>query len=191
MSERLNQHHEDAHEIGKQDFDKYERKLERNIESKAENARHEHKESIDKILKTIEREAKKSGETGIERKTPETSRGNAHAGTVTADLRNQALKSNLKKVQKELSSSEKRFSRMVHNPSVEMISEAASKTIARPSGLLFGGIFALVSNVVVLFVIRYYGYEYNYLIGAGSFIVGFFFGLVIEFIYRKLVKHRP
>ena len=47
-------------------------------------------------------------------------------------------------------------------------------------GLLWGGSFSLIASLAVLWVARFYGYEYNFLIGAGAFIIGFFLGLLIE-----------
>lgn len=188
MSERLNHRHEDSHEINRQDFDKFEKKLEHDLESKAKNATHEHKESIDKILNTIEREAKKTGETSLKIQTPESHRKKINSVKASQPIRGQTLQSNLKKIQKDLSIPERKFSNIIHKPAIETVSEAASKTLARPSGLLFGGIFALAGNLLTLALSRYYGYEYNYLIGVMSFAAGFFLGLIFELSYRKMLR---
>ncbi|HYF97062.1 MAG TPA: hypothetical protein VD947_03420, partial [Patescibacteria group bacterium] len=66
--------------------------------------------------------------------------------------------------------------------------ETSAKTIARPSGLLIGGLSAFVISLVVLAFCRYYGYEYNYLIGILSFPVGFFMGILGEGVIKTLKR---
>ena len=98
--------------------------------------------------------------------------------------------STLKQAQNTLSSPERQFSKIIHNSKVETISDAVGGTIARPSGLLWGGIFSLIGSVGVLLVCRYYGYEYNYLIGIASFAGGYFIGFLLEGL-AKAMQRRP
>lgn len=185
MSERLN-HRFEASNGHEHKVEEHEKRLEKHHETAANKARHEHKEQIDKILKTIEQEARQSKDIKVE-KTFEAD--NTSAGTwANSDISQRALKQNLLKIQRNLPVQDKAFSKFVHRPAVEAISEGAAKTIARPSGLLFGGASALAANIIVLAVCRYYGYEYNYLVGILSFGVGFAAGLSLELAYKVLLR---
>lgn len=185
MSERITHRFETdpSHEYKTQE---HEKRLEKHHETAANKARHEHQDQIDKILKTIEREAKQSKDIKVEKNFEVDN--TSTASRANSDISQRALKQNLLKIQKDLPAQDKVFSKFVHRPAVEAISEAASKTVARPSGLLFGGAAALAANIIVLVICRYYGYEYNYLVGVLSFGVGFALGLFVEFIYKALLR---
>lgn len=185
MSERLN-HRFEADNSPEYKVEDHEKRLEKHHETAANKARHEHKDRLDKILKTIEQEAKQSKDIKVE-KNFETDNTSADSWT-NSNISQRALKQNLLKIQKNLPAQDKPFSKFVHQPIVEAISEAASKTIARPSGLLFGGATALAANIIVLAVCKYYGYEYNYLVGILSFGIGFVGGLLLELAYKVLLR---
>lgn len=189
MSEKLNHRHESGAESLEYQHDSHERRIQKYHEVMSEKTRHEHKEKIEDIQKTIEREAKKSDEIDIDQK-PETKTKSDVSTFISSDLSSQALKQNLKMIQRGLSKSEKRFSKIIHNPGVDLVSETAGKTIARPSGLLFGGTFAFIANLGVLIICRHFGYEYNYLIGIASFGGGFALGLAIELLYRLVLRRQ-
>lgn len=109
---------------------------------------------------------------------------------ITRHRSSNTASSTLKQAQNTLSAPERQFSKIIHNSKVETISDAAGGTIARPSGLLWGGIFSLIGSVGVLLVCRYYGYEYNYLIGMASFAGGYFMGFLLEGL-AKAMQRRP
>lgn len=95
----------------------------------------------------------------------------------------------LDKIQRNLGPYQKFFSRFIHSRFIEQISDVLEKTLARPSGLLVGGLVFLLTNVIILIICKYYGYEYNYFIGLISFPFGFVFGLVIE-LFSKLFNRK-
>jgi hypothetical protein len=105
-------------------------------------------------------------------------------------LRESAVKRGTKQVQNELSGRDRAFSRVIHQPVVEALSNAAEGTVARPSGLLVGGLFSVLSSIAVLYICRHYGYQYNYLVGLACFAAGFLVGLVFEGIYKLFFKPR-
>lgn len=152
--------------------------------------RHEHREKLADIKEKIEKEAKRSDETKVEKALEEKAAAPPTPAAISSDLSSQALHQNLKMIQRSLSGPEKIFSKIIHNPTIDLISEAGSKTIARPSGLLFGGSFALFTNIAVIIISRHFGYEYNYLIGIASFGVGFIAGLLAELLYRQVLRRR-
>ena len=80
------------------------------------------------------------------------------------------------------------FSKAIHQPVVERISEAAAPTIARPSGILGGGIAALVGSGTLLYITKHYGYRYNYLVFIILFVGGFIAGMAIELLVRAVFR---
>lgn len=99
-------------------------------------------------------------------------------------LKKHVLDQTLREVRRKLPKRQRQFSKFIHTPSVEQISQAASKTIARPSGLLAGGLFSLLGSVGLLVVSHYYGYSYNFLVVLACFGGGFLVGIVFEMLIR-------
>jgi hypothetical protein len=85
-------------------------------------------------------------------------------------------------VRRHLTKRERKFSSFVHAPTVEKVSEVGAKTIARPSGLLGGGLVALIGSVGTLYIARKYGFEVPNSLFMALFVVGFVVGVVAEFV---------
>jgi hypothetical protein len=96
----------------------------------------------------------------------------------------------MKRVQKQLPPTQRTLSKIIHNPAVDAVSTVAGETVARPSGLLSGALFSIIANLLIIGICRYYGYEYNYLIGLLGFVGGFVVGLFVELVYRATTKNR-
>lgn len=103
-------------------------------------------------------------------------------------LKKDAYKKTMQHVQTQLSKPEKTFSKVIHNKTVENISEASANTIARPSGILGGGICALLGSIFLIYMTKYYGFEYNYLLFFILFVGGFFVGMIGELILHSVLK---
>jgi len=175
MSERL--HHSPEVDLPVPDHESV-RRLEKHHEEEAKKATHEHKNSIEKILNKIEAEA----ESGEKLKNHQLDHTKKTSGPISygAELQKRSLHDSLEKVQRSLPASQKAFSKIIHQPAVDAISEAGSKTIGRSGGLLMGGVASFIASIGVLFVCRYYGYRYNFLIGIIAFVGGFILGLAVE-----------
>lgn len=101
------------------------------------------------------------------------------------------LKKNLTHVQNKLRPAEKGFSKVVHQPLVQLVSEQAAKTVTRPSGMLGGGLMAFVGSLGYLWLTRHYGLTYNYFFFLLFFIVGFALGLLGEYLsYLSRGRHK-
>lgn len=94
----------------------------------------------------------------------------------------------LVRIRHHLSAPEKVFSRVIHQPLIDSASETAGKTIARPSGILSGGICALLGSSILLYISKHYGYRYNYLVFLAFFVGGFVIGLIVELLVAILRK---
>lgn len=185
MSERApsNAHekHTESHESHKDSHDRIKHQIEKN----AEKSGHEHKENIEKIRAKIHNEADQ------ERKKIKHESENKESDQptlVNKEIKDIAYNRTLKKVQSKLSYSSRTFSKLIHQPTVEKISELTSKTVARPSGILFGGIFSFIGSSFFLWAAKYYGYEYNFLLFIIFFVTGFFVGLILEMVLYAIKR---
>lgn len=159
-------------------------KIREKAEKDASSARHEHAEKLDEIRSKIEAEAKgkqeRSERPAKNHDKDRTKKDDDQHILINGELKNMAYKRTMKRVQKRLPAPARAFSKVVHNPAVEAVSEVAGKTVARPSGILVGGIFAFIGSSIFLWITKHYGYEYNYLLFALFFVGGFFIGLTVE-----------
>ena len=96
------------------------------------------------------------------------------------------MKQNLAEVQNRLKPAQKRLSRTIHQPLVQQVSETASKTITRPSGLLGGGFLAFVGSLLYLYITGHYGMAYNYGFFLLFFAGGFLVGIALEYALHGL-----
>lgn len=141
-------------------------------------------EKLEAISKKIEKEAKSSKELDVSNETPHQKPSYHHNGPYHEHSGSQAIK----RVQKHLKPAERRFSKVIHNPKVEIVSDITGGSIARPSGLLYGGIFSLLSSLALYLLSRHYGYEYSYFVGILFFVGGYIFGLLVESLLKMFKK---
>jgi hypothetical protein len=140
--------------------------------------------SIEAIQDRIEKAALDKEQIQIEKSENTASQSPVQFGTAFGK---NAAKQTIKRTQKKLAPPERAFSKVIHQPVVEALSNVGEKTIARPSGLLAGGLFSVLSSLAILYVCRHYGYEYNFMVGLAGFVGGFALGVLIEGIV-KLIK---
>lgn len=107
---------------------------------------------------------------------------------VQKELKADAFNRTLIKVRRQLNPVDRVFSKLVHQPVIDAVSEFSGKTIARPSGLLGGGLFALIGSSLLLYISKHYGFEYNFTVFLIMFAGGFAAGLFAE-LAMKLAKN--
>ena len=111
--------------------------------------------------------------------------------TINRELKSITLRRELQQVRRKLPAPQRVLSRVIHQPVVRAASEAAGKTISRPSGLLGGGFMAFLGTSAYLYFTKHIGVQYNYLVFALLFVGGFIIGLILEFIVWALTaRHR-
>ena len=91
-------------------------------------------------------------------------------------------KKTLKSIQKEMNPAERTFSKVIHNPVVEAVSEVAGKTVARPAALLAGSLSALVLTSIIYAVAKYYGYTLSGFEWVATFLIGWLIGLIVDWV---------
>lgn len=144
-------------------------------------------DKLEEARDVVEEEAKPAAETESLQMQDEDQAAPA-TPLVNRSIKDEKFNRTLTSVRKSLNAPERAFSKLVHNKTVDAVSNAADKTVARPSGLLTGSIFSFLGSVVFLYIARHYGYEYNFLLFFLFFVGGFFVGLFLEAIIR-LVYH--
>lgn len=103
-----------------------------------------------------------------------------------------SYQSTLKQIQQKLPTKRSRaFSRIIHQPVIESVSEVASKTVFRPSVTLGAGLGAFLGGSIIYFVARHYGFT----LSGSEFILagvaGAGIGIVMELLStvgRRLLK---
>ncbi len=105
-----------------------------------------------------------------------------------SELKRHMLERTIVKTQKRLSSPERLLSKVIHQPAVDKLSTFGAQTVARPIGLLTGGICALFGTSILLFAAKRYGIPYNWLVVlllvAGGYIIGCLVELLIRVVRR-------
>ena len=174
MKEKLNSHHEQG--STRETYNLEPEHIRPQVEHRKTTEVHKHdkRESIEDLKHDALEKAKSSSEI---MKNHDSTPNTGHA---IPYVRHTSATNTLKQARKSLRPTERQFSKLIHNPAVETASDIAGGTIARPSGLLWGGIFSMIASIAIMIVCRYYGYEYNYMIGLASFVGGFFIGIFVE-----------
>lgn len=101
---------------------------------------------------------------------------------VDKSLRTITLRRELMLIRRQLSLPARTLSKVIHQPVIRAVSEGASKTVSRPSGLLGGGLVALFGTSGYLYLAHHMGFSYNYGVFGLLFIGGFVFGLLLEWL---------
>lgn len=180
MSEKLHS----SHEQHRQHESAQNNELLKDIVEAGKQAKHEHAEALDQIRHNIDKQALTAEKSHIEQAPTHSTQH------VTKELKNIQYKETMRYVRRHLSKRERKFSSFVHTPSIEKISEVSAKTIARPSGLLGGGLLALVGSITVLYFARQYGFEVPNSLFMALFIFGFVIGLLAELIMSGFSMRR-
>lgn len=107
---------------------------------------------------------------------------------VNRELKKLTLQRELSHIQRKLPKADRALSKVIHQPAVRLVSDAADKTVTRPSGLLGGGVMAFLGSVLYLYLAKHIGFSYNYFVFLLLFVSGFAFGLLLELIARSLTR---
>jgi hypothetical protein len=186
MSERL--HNSPENNVESIDTSVETQDLQEKLRDRAEQAEKDSiQQHIESLSNRVEQQAISGKELNVGDKNTEKSQQTF--GT-SKQLKADAYKRALKRVRSGLNVPERTLSRLVHQKTVESVSNAAAKTVARPGPLLGGGIGAFVGSAVLLYVSRHSGFTYNYAVIFILFVGGFFAGALAELIIRLFVRKR-
>lgn len=189
MSEHAKQNHEVLQNRPETRAEQLEPKTGTHEKSQNE-VHHEHAEHIEHIRANIEHEAAKA-EIAKEQLESSNEQQPEHHHYATKKIKSDQYKKTLANVRQELPKNQQKFSSFVHQPVIERVSEVGAKTLARPSGILGGALFALIGSLVITYIARHIGFEVPNTIFAALFLFGFLFGLFIEVLVAFANRFRP
>lgn len=100
------------------------------------------------------------------------------------EAKNRAYVVALSEIRAHLSQREKRFSKIIHSPKIEKISEITARTIARPSLTLGAASFAFLGGTLLYLAARRYGFSLSGTEFLAASILGGLAGITGEGIWQ-------
>lgn len=140
-------------------------------------------EFIETARRAVDRAHETAAHHSLEQVTP---RPPASRTRITAKDKAHAYQQTLSVIQRGLPPIRRSFSRIIHQPTVERLSELAETTVARPSALLGGGFAASLGLGIMLYFARRNGFALSGSELALFLAGGWLLGLGFEFIARRL-----
>lgn len=159
--------------ISKSELEKQESELaKRGEQAEKKLAAEKEKRELDLSKEKVKRESQ-----------PETRK--REASSYTKAEKKAVYKKQLSHVRAQLPRGARTFSKVVHNPVVEKVSDATAKTVFRPSALIGGAVSGIVIGLIIYFGARYYGYVMPTFTLIALLIAGGILGVLIEFIITR------
>lgn len=156
-------------------------RLQNRLEKAGEHSPERQAEQAEKARAEASKEALMSKEAGKEHKQATESSGPA-LRRITKQQKEEEYKQTMSRVRSHMSAPARTFSKVIHNPGVEKVSDIAGSTIARPNAILAGGIFAFLLTGIAYLLARTFGYPLSGFETIGAFILGFIIGLLYDFL---------
>lgn len=160
----------------------------------------EHYEQLDNkaekhetLAESVEKQAEKArvealeNAISVEKSGAEKDRQPAHKaparrkGSISKHEKKAAFDRHMKQVQAEMTGPERAFSKFIHTPVVEKISDTVGSTIARPNAILAGSFTAFILVLGVYTVAKTFGYPLSGFETIGAFIVGWVIGILFDY----------
>ena len=130
-------------------------------------------------------EAAKEALMGREAGGAEKRRGNTDSAPsithATKRQREASYAATMRQIRSEMSAPSRTFSKVIHNKTVERISDAVGTTAARPNAVLAGSVMATFLTLFVFLVAKQYGYRLSGFETIGTFFVGWALGLIYDY----------
>jgi len=186
MSEKTNAHLEQNEHLKPQHAGEHHRKIHEKKISTADK-KHGSTENLEAIRNTVEKQTP-AVKHEISHSGSEST--NHHPVLVNKHLKETAFTRSLTRTRKKLSAPSKAFSKVIHVPVIDKSSEFIGRTVARPTSMLWGAMFAFIGTSGLLWVTKYYGYEYNYLLVVMLFVGGAILGTLAEFTWHSLRRSK-
>jgi hypothetical protein len=159
----------------------------RELREQAEH-KHEHVET------TAEHDAREEAEheaRSIEDYRPSEQEGKKETHAFTGEYnRDQSYNQTMKSIERELSGPGRAFSKVIHNKTVEKVSDSVGSTIARPNAILSGSVCAFLLVLVLYLIARYQGFSLTGFETIGAFVLGWIIGILIDFFKAMISGKR-
>lgn len=110
--------------------------------------------------------------------------------TIDAKRLDESYNKIMDRVQSELPSSSRLFSKIIHYKSIELISNTIGSTIARPNAILFGAIFAFTVSLSLYIIAKTIGYSLSGSETIVTFAIGWVIGLAYDLVGLLFNKNK-
>lgn len=141
----------------------------RDIEARAEKARAEALETAISVeSKSVEKEKSK---------TPAPKRG-----PIGKKHLDKSFKQTMGQIQNELPTTQRVFSKVIHNGIVEKTSDVVGGTLARPNALFAGAFVAFILTILTYTVAKTIGYALSGFETIAAFIIGWIIGIAYDYL---------
>jgi hypothetical protein len=154
------------------------KKLQEQLEKKAETGGENKGERVESARRETEavfsreqgREAKRGGEPSM-----------SSVRHATKRQREESFEATMKQIRSEMGAPARTFSKVIHNKTVERVSDAVGNTLARPNAVLAGSTAATFLTLFVFLIAKQYGYRLSGFETIGTFFVGWALGLIYDY----------
>lgn len=100
----------------------------------------------------------------------------------TKKQREASYKQTMKRIQGDMSPTQRAFSKFIHAPIVEKASNVLGSTVVRPNAILTGSFSAFILVAVVYTAANTMGYRLSGFETIGAFILGWIIGIIYDFV---------
>jgi preprotein translocase subunit SecF len=110
--------------------------------------------------------------------------------SITKKDKEQSFTTTMREVRSQMSPANRTFSKIIHQPAVEKVSDTIGSTIARPNAILSGSLCAFILTAAFYLIARFNGYPLSGSEAIASFALGWLIGLIIDYIRLLFVGKR-
>ncbi len=112
------------------------------------------------------------------------------SGPISKAKHDESFKETMTEVRTHMSPASRTFSKVIHNRTVEKVSDVAGNTIARPNAILSGAVAAFILTLAAYLVAKNLGYPLSGFESIGAFAVGWLLGLTYDFVKIMVTGRR-
>ncbi len=156
--------------------------------AEAKREKHNAEKSAERARSKVEAESRKTNEVMAALNEADDHKKEETPTFVTKALKSKAYNDIMRSTRRQLKPLERTFSKVIHNPTVDTVSEVAAKTVARPYGIMGGALISLLISSFVVVIARDSGFEIPLSIFMVLFVIGYVIGLVFEAILRTVQR---
>lgn len=159
-------------------------------DKKAERGAEDAPEKVERAIEQAKAEANKEAISGREVNKGEHKAKHTEPTIITSASRKESYNHTMKQIQSEMSAPARAFSKVIHNPAVERISDTVGNTVARPDAILSGSLFAFVLVLALYLMARHYGFALSGFETIAAFVIGWGLGIIFDLIRSMIAGKR-
>ena len=181
MAERLPQHetHSPSFEATEIKHPKHE------ASPKSHEAKTKSPAEVTELRSNAERESRSSSEVIAQIQEHEDKKKEATPTYTNKGLKDKAFNDIMRSTRRQLNPAERALSTVIHNPTINAISEGAAKTVGRPSGIIGGSLASLLVSAFFVTIAKRNGFPVPLSIFLVLFVGGYIAGVLVEMFLKN------